>query len=142
MEKITITDWPTDYAEKAYQAGYYLEAIQILHGFLENKLRELLMLVGSVHFQAKLETTWDVSNEISLNNTLKALFILNQISKEEYSKIKKINSLRNKVIHQYFLESYEEGVKGIQKNVYDEVYAESLKLVDIIDFKTTKIIEK
>ncbi len=73
---------PDELAKKAHDDGYYIEAIQVIHGWLENQARSFLMLVGCVHFKSEQSETWDLSDTISLNDTLKVLRILNQISTE------------------------------------------------------------
>ena len=85
MEYIKPKSLPDTLAKRAYKEGHYVEAIQHLHGFLENQARSLLMLVGCVHFNAKQKETWNLSDTISLNNALKVLRILNQITQEEYT---------------------------------------------------------
>ena len=37
MEYIRIRDWPPDHAYEAYKRGYFVEAIQVLHGYIENQ---------------------------------------------------------------------------------------------------------
>ena len=46
-EFIRIKEWPTDYAQTAYNQDKFIEAIQVLHGFIETKLQELLILEGA-----------------------------------------------------------------------------------------------
>ena len=107
MEYIRRKGWPTDCAKKAYDEEYFAEAIQTLHGWLESQSREMLKLVGSIYFNTKLSDTWDITDEISLGNILKVLFILGQITKEEYEGMQRLNAMRNKIIHQMFKEPYE-----------------------------------
>ena len=95
MEYINNRQWPTDRAKKAYDNGYFAEAIQTLHGWLESQSQEMLKLVGCRYFKTNLSDTWDITDEISLSNILKVLFVLGQITKEEYDKlIKKIKPLQ------------------------------------------------
>ena len=102
VEYIKSSGIPDEEAQRAYDGGYYIEAIQNLHGYVENQARSFLMLVGCVHFNARQEETWDLSDTVSLNDTLKVLRILNQITEEEFLKFKAFNALRNKIIHQYY----------------------------------------
>lgn len=127
MEYIRPKDMPDELAQKAYDDGYYIEAIQVIHGWLENQARSFLMLVGCVHFKSEQRDTWDLAATVSLNDTLKVLRILNQISEQELSRFKKFNSLRNKIVHQYFKSPYEKEYLGIPKKEYDEVFKETIR---------------
>ena len=60
MEYIKSSKVPDERAQKAYEAGYYIEAIQTLHGFIENQARSFLMLVGCVYCNSKQKETWDL----------------------------------------------------------------------------------
>jgi hypothetical protein len=40
---------PIEHAKKAYSEGYFLEAIQVVHGFLELQMRELIYLQKKKH---------------------------------------------------------------------------------------------
>ena len=122
MKYIKWKGLPDEAAKKAYEDGYYIEAIQNLHGYLENQARSLLMLVGCVHFESKQSEVWDLSDTISLNDTLKVLRVLNQITDEEFSRFKRFNSLRNKVVHQYYKEPYENENLVVPKREFNEVF--------------------
>lgn len=126
MEYVTPKGMPGELARKAYEDGYFIEAIQTLHGWLENQARSYLMLVGCTYFESNQKDIWDLADSISLNDTLKVLRILNQINDEEFSKFKKFNSLRNKIIHQYFKEPYAAVYKGFPKGQYDEIFEETI----------------
>lgn len=110
---IRIKDWPPDYAQKAYKRKHYIEAIQVLHGFIETKLQELLILTGTIDYKKETSEIWDIANQISLINCVKVLFILGQISQKEYQSILKFNSMRNQIVHRLFHETYDQGVKGV-----------------------------
>ena len=140
MEYINNRQWPTDRAKKAYDEGYYAEAIQTLHSWLEVICREMLGLVGSVYFKTKLSDTWDITDEISLSNILKVLFILGQITKEEYDGMQELNSMRNKIIHQMYKDPYEKEFKGIPKTEYDRVFNSSLEYCELLQEKNEKLV--
>lgn len=140
MEYIKSSKVPDERAQKAYEAGYYIEAIQTLHGFIENQARSFLMLVGCVHFNSKQKETWDLSDTLTLNNVLKALRILNQISEKEFVQLKKFNALRNKIIHQIYKEPYEKKYSGVPKKEYDEVFMESKNQVYFFTQKCEEIV--
>ena len=132
---------PRSLAEEAYRQGFYVEAIQILHAFLENQARSLFMLVGCVHFNAKQKDTWDVADGFSFHECLKALFVLNQISKQELGEFKMFNSMRNKIIHQIFKEPYEDIHDGVPRAEYDAVFRRTLEQIEFFTRKNEDIVE-
>ncbi len=93
--------WPMDHAKEAYKAGYYIEAIQVLHGWIEVKLRELLISLRAetVGHDKHFARIWDMTTEISLLSAAKALFIAGVISEPQYSRIQAFNRVRNNLIH-------------------------------------------
>jgi hypothetical protein len=95
-QHIRYRDDPKILAEQAYSQGFYVEAIQLLHTYLENQAQSLFMLVGSVHFKAEQEDTWDIADSFPFHQCIRALFVLNQITKDEFTEFNKFNSLRNK----------------------------------------------
>ncbi len=72
-EFIRIREWPTEYAQKAYKRKHYIEAIQVLHGFIETKLQELLILTGTIDYKKQMVDTWDIANQISLVHCVKVV---------------------------------------------------------------------
>jgi len=140
MEYIKHRGDPRELAEQAYRQGFYVEAIQILHSFLENQARSFFMLIGSVHFNAEQKDTWDIADSFSFHECLKALFVLNQITKSEFDEFNKFNSLRNKVVHQIFKEPYEEIHEGVPKADYDLLFNRTLDQIDFFTRKTEEII--
>ena len=80
-EFIKIRGLPIDHAREAFQNGYYVEAFQVLHGYIEAMARGLLMLVGSVHFSTVPAETWDTVDEMPYKDIVKALFAVGQITK-------------------------------------------------------------
>lgn len=136
----TQNNSPEEAAKKAYANGYYIEAIQTLHGFIENQANELLLLIGCEIFNSKQIDIWDLAYERSFSDTLKVLRILNQITQEEYIDFKKFNSLRNKIIHQYYKEPYEKIYDGIPKREYDEVFKETIKQIHFFGSKSDELI--
>jgi hypothetical protein len=138
---ITYRDDPRKLAEQAYQQGFYVEAIQILHAYLENQAQSLLMLVGCVHFNAEQEDTWGIADSFSFLQCVKALFVLNQITKDQFSEFSEFNSLRNKVVHQIFKEPYEHAHEGVPKDDYDMIFKRTLDQIDFFTRKNEDIIE-
>ena len=141
MEYIRIRDWPPDHAQEAYQKGYFVEAIQVLHGYIENQARGLLMLVGSVHFSANLSDTWDSVDEMPYKDVVKALLAVGQLTKQESADLLQINSVRNKMIHQIFKEPYEKIHHGFPKPEYDRVFQQAMRWAEKMSDKNEAIIE-
>lgn len=140
MQYIKLRGDPAELAEHAYYQGFYIEAIQILHASLEIHARGLFMLVGNVHFNAAQKDTWDIADGFSFHDCLKALFILNQITRDEFNEFNQFNSLRNKVVHQIFKDPYEEVHEGVPKADYDRLFNRTLEQIDFFVRKTEEII--
>jgi len=141
MEYIRYRSSPPDHARKAYEEGYFVEAIQVLHGFIESQARALLMLVGRVHFGTQFSDTWDTTDEIPYKDVIKALLAVGQVSKQECADLLQINSMRNKMIHQIFKEPYEKAHPGLPKDQYDKVFQQALEWADLMGEKGDIIIE-
>ena len=140
MNYIKPKELPDILAKQAYEDGYYIEAIQTLHVFLENQARSFLMLIGCVHFSAEQKATWDVSDSIKFHDVLKVLFILNQITEKEYKQFKHLNSLRNKVVHQFYKEPYRASYLGVSKKEFDEIFSETQKQTYFFTEKTEALV--
>ncbi|MCK9400870.1 MAG: hypothetical protein M0Q51_12890 [Bacteroidales bacterium] len=136
QEFIRIEEWPTEHAQRAYNTGNFIEALQTLHGWIENKLRELLILAGTIDYKSEMSGIWDISNQISLVTSAHVLFILSQLSENEYQMIIKFNGIRNDVIHKIYRDPYEEIYKGIPKERYDEAFNIGMELSEILQRKT------
>ena len=140
-EFIKIRGLPIDHAREAYQNGYYVEAIQVLHGYIEIMARGLLILVGSTHFSTDMAETWDSVDEMPYKDVVKALLAVGQISKEETTDLLRINSVRNRMIHQLFKEPYEKIHNGFPKSEYDRVFQEAIAWAEKMGLKNLEIIE-
>jgi hypothetical protein len=138
---IKISGYPPDHARKAYDNGYFLEAIQTLHGFLERKLQEFLLMqrVPKNGVYESWSKAWDVSVELSLNNAGKALFVIKAISEDELNKISKFNRVRNNIIHKLFYDHHDEKWLGLKKEEYDELFETGMALCDEIDSKSSEL---
>ncbi len=66
-----------DHAREAYKAGFYIEAMQVLHGWIEVRLRELLLSLRAeaVGIDKHWGRIWDMTNEIPLLAAARALFV-------------------------------------------------------------------
>lgn len=140
-EFIRIKKWVTEHANEAYEGENYIEAIQVLHGWIENKLQELLILSGSTDHKSEISNIWDIANQINLINTARSLYVISQISESEYQRICKFNSLRNRVIHKIYHDPYEKPYEGVPKKQYDEVFKIGIELADHLQRKTEVNIE-
>ena len=141
MKYIQIRDWPPDHAHEACEKGYFVEAIQVLHGWIECQARGLLMLVGSVHFSTDLAETWDSVDEMPYKDVVKALLAVGQLTKQESADLLQINSVRNKMIHQVFKDPHEKKHPGFPKAEYDRVFKQALQWADRMREKNEAIIE-
>jgi len=141
-EFIRIEGWVTEHAQMAYQNKFYIEALQVLHGWIENKLQELLILTGGIEFESNISKIWDVANQINLVSSAHTLFILSQITESDYQKIIKFNGVRNHLIHKIYHDPYEKRYEGIPKEQYDEAFKIGIELSDLLQKKTEDKINK
>jgi hypothetical protein len=134
---IRIKKWPADHAQEAYEAGYYIEALQTLHGWMEVKLRELLHLqrVGTPSEDKHNEWSkaWNMTNELPLNHIARALFVMGALSEDILNKILSFNRVRNNLIHKLFHEPYEKEYLGIPKEDYDAAFRAGIDLGYVIN---------
>jgi len=138
---IIIKEWPTIHAQNAYDNKNYIEALQVLHGWIENKLQELIILTGSIDHKSNMSKVWDIANQINLINSARVLYILSQLDEHEYQMIIKFNKMRNDVIHKLYHDPYDKTYEGIPKNQYDEVFLIGMNLSDILQYKTENKVE-
>lgn len=140
MEYIRPKKYPDELAIEAYESGHYIEAIQLIHGWLENQAQQLILLVGSIHFDSKSKDIWDTTDSFSFNICIKILFVLNQITQDQFSEFREFNSMRNKIIHQIFTPPREEIWKGIPKDQFDKVFNRSIEQVDFFTRKCEELV--
>jgi hypothetical protein len=139
MKYIKWKEYPIDHASHAYREGFFLEAVQVLHGFLEAKMRDLLLV--SRHGNIKgYQEVWDIIQEMGFNVLARALFASGRLTKKEYDDLQRFNSLRNRVVHKFFREPYDKDYKGVPKKEYDLVFQVGMRLVDKIDYKAGSMI--
>ncbi len=89
-----------------------------------------------MHFETEMNDTWDVANQIPFLHTLRALFVIGQINLSEYNNILKLNSARNKIIHQLLLEPYEKINPGLSKKEVDNIFKKFIEMFNLIEAKT------
>lgn len=141
-EFIRIETWVTEHAQKAYDSKNFIEALQVLHGWIENKLQEILILTGTVDHGSEMPKIWDIANQINLVTCAHVLYVLSQLSESEYQMIIKFNSARNQLIHKIYHEPYEKIYDGYPKKQYDEAYKIGIELADLLQFKTGEKIDQ
>ena len=136
-EHIRIKKWPADHAQDAYDAGYYIEALQTLHGWMEVKLRELLQLqragAPSTDRDEEWERAWNTTNDLTLSQIAKALFIIGALPADTLNKILAFNRVRNNLIHKLFYEPYEKEYPGIPRAEYDRAFRDGVDLGYLIE---------
>ncbi|MCK9205373.1 MAG: hypothetical protein M0P58_13205 [Bacteroidales bacterium] len=138
---IRIEGWVTEHAQQAYESKNFIEALQVLHGWIENKLQELLILTGSIDHDSEMSRIWDIANQINLVTTAHVLFVLSQLTEKEYQMIIKFNGIRNQFIHKIYHDPYEKIYEGFPKEKYDEAFKIGMELSDILQRKTEDKIE-
>lgn len=113
---------PIEHAKKAYSEGYFLEAIQVVHGFLELQMRELIYLQKRTpgphdNFDLAIESMYT----ISFSTATKVLFIQKVISKDNKDKLDYFNAARNNMIHKIYYDN-NKGWVGYPASDYDRAF--------------------
>jgi hypothetical protein len=141
MEYIRIRDWPPEHASRAYDAGFFVEALQVLHGWVEVQARGLLIMVGSKHFNTPQSEIWDLVDQIPYKDVIKTLLVVGQVTKEEAETLLRINAVRNKLVHQIFKDPYEKRYEGIPRVEYDSAYKDARLWADKMLGKNEGLVE-
>ncbi|MDD2467847.1 MAG: hypothetical protein PHI97_28035 [Desulfobulbus sp.] len=140
MEYIKWKEYPTEHANRAYEEGFYLEAIQVLHGFLEAKMRDFLMVSRHGNLKRGYGEIWDMTQEMGFHQLARTLFVTGKLSESEHAKLQRFNSTRNRVVHKFFWEPYDKDYKGVPKNEFDEIFQTGLSLVEEMDGKAATVL--
>jgi hypothetical protein len=128
---IRIRRWPPDHAEEARKAGYYVEAIQTVHAWVETLLRDILLLSpqsGRLHKRGDFGKAWDVSNELSYTAAANAAFVAGLVERTTLDKLRAFNSVRNALIHKLLYEPYEFAYEGMPRRKYTTAFKLGIKL--------------
>ena len=128
-QKISLTAFPPDHAFKAYKVGCYFEATAVLHGYLESQMKSLFHLYAIKNSQTQLSETWDVSEKMSYIMLSHTLFILNIINKKEYHVLVNFNTLRNTLMHRFYLDPYEGTNKGVSIKKFESCFVPAYNLL-------------
>jgi hypothetical protein len=140
MEYIRWKECPIAHAKRAYEEGFYLEAIQVLHGFLEAKIRDFLMVSRHGNLKRGYGEIWGITQEMGFHQLAKTLFVTGNLSEPEHTQLQRFNSTRNRVVHKFFYEPYEKDYKGVPKREFDEIFEAGLSLVDVMDGKAATVL--
>lgn len=62
--KIFFDQYPPDHAEKAFRNGYYIEAVQTLHIWIELKIQEWLLLSKHGNNKISQKIIWNAAFSI------------------------------------------------------------------------------
>jgi hypothetical protein len=125
---ITLNGYPPDHAVRAREAGYHVEAIQVLHFWIETKLQEWLLLSRHGNLRVPLATVWDTAFTIPLLQAAKALFVAGRLNKGTYEAVCRFNTLRNRVIHGLFHKSYDKVGPKVSAAEYAAAFDHGLRL--------------
>lgn len=130
---IWFEKFPPDHARQAFDEGYYIEALQVLHAWLEAKLQEWLLIGRHGNIRGGYRDVWASASEISLLQAAKTLFVLGRMPKTTFDKVCQFNSQRNKVIHRIFHESYESGLVPISFSKCEAAFRSGEKLAEKLE---------
>lgn len=106
----------------AYHSDHFVEAIQLMHGHLESCVRTLIFCSGQKHNPADFIHAQHVSQEISLSQGVKCLYVLGGITKEQYDKAVLFNRTRNKLVHDLHTSKVFKKSIGIKKSLLDDAF--------------------
>jgi hypothetical protein len=131
---------PVKHAYGAYKDEYYIEAIQVLHGWIEAAIRELLMMSRHGNIRRVFSEMWDIAEETGYNYLSRALLIIGKISQKEYKELQEFNSLRNKIVHKFFYEPYDKEYKGVPLKDYDRLFKRGIKLAKKMESRSESLL--
>jgi len=133
---IKIDYWPSEHANKAYDDGYYIEAIQVVHACIERQLREMLFLTRRKPGpHENFDLAYDLMLEIPFNTAVKVLFIQKTISQRVRDRLLAFNKTRNNIIHKIFFDASSGDWQGYPKAQYDRAFKDGLKLMNLLEDK-------
>jgi hypothetical protein len=137
---LNLKEYPTDHALKALKEEYYFEAVAVLHGFIEREMKSFFHLKAATISNTPLKNAWDVNEKLSYIMLAHSLFILNFIGKNEYDTLVSFNTIRNEIMHRYYLDKYEEGHIGISKVKLNSCFKSALKVVKEIGKRADELV--
>ena len=119
---IEIRGEPITHAMEAYSSGYAIEAIQTLHGHVESIVQSFIFLSGNKYDVSEVDElvfAQNTSQEISLIQGIKVLLVQKLITKEEFEKLQEFNAIRNKIIHQMFMDKFLKVKKPVLRSDFE-----------------------
>jgi len=137
--KIFFDKYPPHHAEQAFYDGYYIEALQTLHLWIEGRLQEWLLLSKHKNSKVSHKARWEVVFSIPLIQVAKALFVTAKMPKRLYDDVSRFNSMRNKVIHRLFVEPYDGEMPSVKFTEYERVFKKGGKLCEKLDLHLAKL---
>ena len=126
---ITLKDFPPDHAYDAFQSGYYFEAVAVLHGFLEGQMKSLFHLHCISTCKSQIAETWDVNDKLTYIMLAHVLFVSNLINRNQYDILSSFNSIRNELMHRFYLDKYEGNNSGISKAKLTSIFKPAYNLL-------------
>ena len=114
-----------DVQTKALDAFYsdnYFEAVQLMQLHLETSIRSLLFCIGPKRGSSDFLHANGVSQEISLSQGIKCLYVFGKISQEQYVATSKFNRIRNKMVHQFNSTKFLGESLTIKKSEFEAVF--------------------
>jgi len=137
--RIQFELYPPDHAEAARRAGYYVEAIQVLHSWIEAKLQEWLMLSRHGNARGSLQTVWETAVGMPLLQVAKALFVTGKMSKRTFDAVCRFNAKRNQVIHKLFYEAYDSPAPSISMAEYSAAFEIGIRLGQRLESQLSRL---
>jgi hypothetical protein len=138
-DRIWLGAYPPDHAEAARRAGYYIEAIQVLHSWIEVKLQEWLLLSRHQNIRGSIETVWESAFGIPLLQVAKALFVTGKMNKTTFDAVCRFNAMRNKVIHKLFHENYDGRGPSISVSEYSTAFEYGIQLSNRLEWHLARL---
>jgi hypothetical protein len=137
--KISLDAYPPDHAVQARNAGYFIEAIQVLHFWLEVKLQEWLLLGRHGNVRTSISTVYDSAFSIPLIQAAKALFVLGKMNKTTFDAVYRFNSMRNRVIHKLFHRTYDKVGPTVDIAEFSKAFDFGIQLSDRLESILSKL---
>ncbi|HMP73378.1 MAG TPA: hypothetical protein PKE55_08975 [Kiritimatiellia bacterium] len=124
---IRLQSWPPDHAAHAYKKGFYIEAMQVLHAFIEHEAKGFLLMVGCAHFKARFVKTRHTLDNLDYKHIIAALHAIGKLTSTEARDLLEINTMRNTLIHRTFSEPGKDFRLGVVKEEYDRAFRKAMK---------------
>lgn len=137
--RVTFAGFAGEHAQEAYKNGYYIEAIQVLHGSIEEYMRQLLLIAGSHQEQTHQDypDRWDTANRLSYIQAAQALYVFTVIPQSLHETLMAFNRIRNMLLHTLFSEKY-----SAEHGIDMEKIAEAVKLGTELSYDLQRIITR